>query len=57
LADPTKPRFVDYVHNVKFDGSAAIGTGGDHGPEGIQVIAEADSPTGEALLIAANEVS
>ena len=57
ISDPSKPSFVDYVHNRNFEGDASRGTGGDHGPEGLIFIPAADGPSGEALLVVANEVS
>lgn len=58
ISNPASPAFVDYVHNRLFDGSAAAGTGGDHGPEGLFVIpATGNGPGEEPLLVVANEVS
>ena len=50
--DPANPRLVDYLNNR----SLTAGTG-DLGPEGTVFVAAADSPTGQPLLILANEVS
>ncbi|MBC8083508.1 MAG: choice-of-anchor I family protein, partial [Hymenobacter sp.] len=50
--DPTQPRLVQYVNNR----SLTAGTG-DQGPEGIIFVAAANSPTGQPLLLLANEIS
>jgi len=50
--DPAQPRLVHYVNNR----SLTAGTG-DQGPEGIVFVSAANSPTGQPLLLLANEVS
>lgn len=50
--NPTQPKLVQYVNNR----STTTGAG-DQGPEGIVFIAATNSPTGEPLLLLANEVS
>ncbi|MDF7811831.1 choice-of-anchor I family protein [Hymenobacter sp. YC55] len=50
--DPAQPKLVQYVNNR----STTTGAG-DQGPEGIVFIAAANSPTGQPLLLLANEVS
>jgi hypothetical protein len=57
ISDPTAPTFVTYINNRDFSGDAAAGTAGDLGVEGLIVIDAANSPTGVALLVTANEVS
>jgi hypothetical protein len=57
ISDPLRPHFVTYVNNRDFGGDAAAGTAGDLAPEGIHFVAAADSPTGQPLLIVANELS
>lgn len=53
VADPTKPEFELYTTTRAYDDSM----GGDLAPEGMTFVAAADSPTGKALLLVANEVS
>ncbi|UOG72965.1 choice-of-anchor I family protein [Hymenobacter tibetensis] len=50
--DPAQPKLVQYINNR----STTDGTG-DQGPEGIVFISAANSPTGQPLLLLANEVS
>ncbi len=57
ISNPKKPKFVQYFNNREFDGNAEEGTAGDLGPEGLKFISAEDSPNGQALLVAANEVS
>lgn len=57
ITDPANPAFVTYVNNRDFSGDAEAGTAGDLGPEGLVFIDAADSPTGSALLVVANEIS
>mmetsp|Transcript_337 Transcript_337/g.450 ORF Transcript_337/g.450 Transcript_337/m.450 type:complete len:173 (-) Transcript_337:92-610(-) len=57
IDDPTAPKFEQYVHSRIFDGVAKDGTAGDLGPESGVFISAEDSPTDDALLVVANEVS
>ncbi len=57
ISDPTAPFFVTYANNRDFTGDAEAGTAGDIAPEGVKFVAAEDSPTGEPLLLVANEVS
>ncbi len=57
ITDPTAPEFMQYINNRNFAQTPGAGTGGDLGPEGLQFVSAADSPTGKPLLIVANEVS
>ncbi|MDU0368877.1 choice-of-anchor I family protein [Hymenobacter endophyticus] len=50
--NPAQPKLVQYVNNR----SLTSGTG-DQGPEGIVFISGSNSPTGQPLLLLANEVS
>ncbi|MBT9394641.1 choice-of-anchor I family protein [Hymenobacter sp. NST-14] len=50
--DPAAPQLVQYVNNR----SLTAGTG-DQGPEGVVFIPGSNSPTGQPLLLLANEVS
>jgi len=60
---PETPRFVSFAtsrdFSADFDGviPAELSTAGDLGPESIEFVAAADSPTGQPLLILGNEVS
>ncbi len=57
VTDPMNPLFIEYVNNRDFTGDPEAGAAGDLGPEGLQFIAPADSPTGRAMLAVSNEVS
>lgn len=56
LSQPQKPRFVTYFNSRDFEKGATI-EAGDVGPEGLAFLPAKDSPTGEAVLLVANEVS
>lgn len=57
ITNPRTPVFQNYVNNRDFAGDAEEGTARDLGPEGIIFIRASDSPTGDPLLVVANEVS
>jgi 2',3'-cyclic-nucleotide 2'-phosphodiesterase (5'-nucleotidase family) len=57
ITDPTAPKFENYINNRNFSVDAQDPAAGDLGPEDIKFIEAADSPTGEALVMVANEVS
>lgn len=52
LSNPEAPEFIQYINTREVDEE-----GGDLGPEGIIYIEPADSPTGNGLVVVANEVS
>ena len=54
---PSSPKYVGYAHNRPKSETLAEAGAGDLGPEGLLFIAAPDSPTGEPLLVVANEVS
>jgi hypothetical protein len=60
VSNPSAPRFVDYANNRNFTVApslANLATVGDLGPECVIFIDEGDSPTGEPLVVAGNEIS
>jgi hypothetical protein len=57
VTDPFAPVFEDYLNTRDFSGDPAAGTAGDLGPEGLEFVPAAASPTGKPLLIVAYEVS
>jgi 2',3'-cyclic-nucleotide 2'-phosphodiesterase/3'-nucleotidase/5'-nucleotidase len=60
ITDPTAPLYSSYVNNRDFsvaDVEADLSLVGDLGVEDIVFVAAEDSPTGEPLVITANEVS
>jgi DNA-binding beta-propeller fold protein YncE len=57
VTDPENPAFVQYFNNRNFTVGAEDASAGDLGPEGLEFIPSAESPTGENLLAAANEIS
>ncbi|MBC8082216.1 MAG: T9SS type A sorting domain-containing protein, partial [Hymenobacter sp.] len=50
--DPANPRLVQYINNRSLTAGA-----GDQGPEGLVFVSAANSPTGQPLLLLANEIS
>lgn len=58
VSDPTTPAFQDYLNNRDFNEDLKNFAGAsDLGPEGVLFIPATDSPSGENLLVVANEVS
>jgi len=57
VTNPAAPTFVQYAHSRDFSVTPGTGDAGDLGPEGITLIAEDDSPTGQPLLVVGYEVS
>jgi len=52
VTDPVQPKFVNYTNTRDF----TKGLETDTGPEGLEFISAADSPTGRPILLVANEV-
>ncbi len=57
LSNPRAPQYLTYFSNRRFEEEAALGSGGDLGPEEIVWIDGADSPTGAPVVLISNEVS
>ena len=57
ISNPAGATYVQYITTRDFSGDAEAGTAGDLGPEGLEFVPAADSPTGIPLLIVAHEVS
>jgi 2',3'-cyclic-nucleotide 2'-phosphodiesterase / 3'-nucleotidase / 5'-nucleotidase len=57
ISDPLNPTRAGYVTSRDFTQDPALNRGGDLGPEGLEFVAAADSPTGKPLVIVGNEIS
>jgi hypothetical protein len=57
MTNPAAPEFEQYINTRNFSQSPSNPLSGDLGVEGLHFIAAEDSPTGGALLVAANEIS
>jgi 2',3'-cyclic-nucleotide 2'-phosphodiesterase (5'-nucleotidase family) len=57
LSDPQAVRYVNYINSRDYENAGADGIGRDDSAEGLCFVPASASPTGEALLIAAFEVS
>lgn len=57
LTNPTNPQFVTYHSDRRFSGSPEHDSAGELAPEGMQFVDAKDSPTGNAMLVIASEVS
>jgi hypothetical protein len=57
LTNPTNPQFVTYHSDRRFSGNPEADTAGELAPEGMLFVEAKDSPTGNAMLIVASEVS
>ena len=56
ITNPVAATFYDYINVRKFDGADLVSSG-SLGPEGIDIILAANSPTGKPTVLVANEVS
>jgi hypothetical protein len=57
VTNPKQPVFEQFVNTRDLSAPAGPRTGGDLGPEGLLVIPADQSPTGQPLLVVANEIS
>ena len=57
ITNPKAPSFIVYVNNRNFEKDVHSTSAGDLGPDGLLVIPDQDSPTGEPMLVVANQVS
>jgi len=57
LTNPTNPQFVTYHSDRRFSGNPENDTAGELAPEGLLFVDGKDSPTGNAMLVVASEVS
>ncbi len=57
ITNPRTPDWVGHFHAGDPTGDPEAGTAGDIAPEGLTFIPAEQSPSGEALLVVANEVS
>ncbi|MFN7120192.1 MAG: choice-of-anchor I family protein, partial [Saprospiraceae bacterium] len=57
ISDPKAPKYVTYVNNRDFSKSVETPEAGDLGPENIVFIPKENSPSGNALMVVANDVS
>ncbi|WP_417810974.1 choice-of-anchor I family protein [Thalassospira alkalitolerans] len=57
LTNPVNPQFVTYHSDRRYSGSPEADTAGELAPEGMLFVDAKNSPTGNAMLIVASEVS
>jgi Choice-of-anchor I domain len=57
LSAPQSPAFVEWVPGRDYTQPVDSGLAGDLGPESLVFVGSDESPTGEPLLIVANELS
>lgn len=63
ITDPTAAVFQQYINNRDFTvadptvDAAALSASGDLGPEGFWLVPASESPSGEPLLVAGNEIT
>ncbi len=57
VTDPAKAKFVTYSNRRDFEADVESEDAGDLGPEDVDFISAAESPSGKPLLVVASEVS
>ena len=57
LDNPAAPVFEAYINSRNFTVATSLAGAGDLGPEGVNFVPAAESPSGKALLLVAHEIS